>query len=444
MSAARRILFSLVTASVLFLSIVFGADDLCLNPGRQPDRDAIPCVNRTTGRPTGLCCHPGDICYDIGVCGFPRKDPTQPLSLYRGTCVNGWFEQLPGCSEWCLEHNSSSLDDVVFHSCWYKEPTDLQWYCDTKPPRKTVERCDKRKAIFEFPESPSAYDIAGLPPTSSTPSSSMAMTTDESTTEIKPTATLTTTDPSAPSNGDDDNPNPNPFVPITIGVAVGISILLAIIALLFCYIRKKKRRQAPPRAATPPPLDGFRFVQSQAPEWIGPVYEQQQQPQARQARQEQEQEQETDKVPDVAELSGVCYGHGRPAVDGGAELDGSPVVGASSGGSADGGNGSGGTQRGRVLGGPLGSSPVTLQSGSMSILGARPSIRSVSSHNDSDGSSGIGCVGGEMPASPPSSDAGSSAQTGGMSPAGVPACLVPGGGRHVSGHVPMPPLPELP
>ena len=57
-------------------------------------------------------------------------------------------------------------------------------------------------------------------------------------------------------------------VPIGVGVAVGASVLIAASVLVFFY-QRKRRRQAPVRAETPPPFE-FEYINSQAPDWLGP------------------------------------------------------------------------------------------------------------------------------------------------------------------------------
>ncbi|KAL1837907.1 hypothetical protein VTJ49DRAFT_3274 [Mycothermus thermophilus] len=441
MAGARSFLANLFFLSTLLISVsVVSGNENCLDRNGDPDLKAARCWHPEFGA-TGLCCHVGDLCVVPGFCITPTDKPVEPFKHYPGTCVNGKWDN-PNCTQWCANWRA---DDVFFDVCQDRDdPKKYHWFCKrgTWDRDRTADTCDEKAEIVVLPKFIDDYATAGVSPTST---ETFSGDDDETTTATETSGTTTTSLPATPTEGtdnnndDDDNPSSNIAVPIGIGIAIGSTLLLATSALLFFYIRKK-RRSAPRRAETPPAMDP-RFVNSQAPDWIGPVYGQQQ------------------PKDGPAELGDESVVVGR----GVGELDGSPVM-------AHG-------QRGMMPGGPLGSSPVDMRSPVPGgRLGSPVSVQSemadgpvgsspvVAGHDGALGVAPYGGMCGGMPGvapggvpgfahgvlqsgsvhgGPPRTPSAGSMQ-GGMPAAGVRPSLVPGGGRVASGEIPMPSLPELP
>lgn len=148
------------------------------------------------------------------------------------------------------------------------------------PPTSTDSSSSSTPPLFvSSPDGPSAEPSTQAVPVSTTLIETTPPPEGPSSTpgEIKPTITSSQLPPSTSSANPGDSP-PNKdeeedgsfAIPIGVGVAVGASILIAGSALVYFY-QRKRRREAPVRAETPPPFE-FSFLNSQAPDWLGPAY----------------------------------------------------------------------------------------------------------------------------------------------------------------------------
>ncbi|GAB1319731.1 hypothetical protein MFIFM68171_09941 [Madurella fahalii] len=283
---------SLLLLQLLFILALSAATD-CFYPNGTRSEDTVSCW-AASGQATGLCCKPGDLCFDSKICARrPSEDPDD-LTYYRGNCYDRrWFSS--SCPKFCIE--SDDRAQLLSIAQCPDDSTKTRWFCGDKSLARLVNGCDDIDTAFTVSGDMVAYATAGIKPASSSTSSSAeeretpvvnlslghgsistaAISQPPSTTAPGPVGTVEASGTATTSGQDVAGPPTGPpssipqagdtslAVPIGVGVGVGGTALVAASLMSFFYLRKR-RHAGPARAETPPPLgDGLFAMDNRAP-----------------------------------------------------------------------------------------------------------------------------------------------------------------------------------
>lgn len=128
---------SILLLQLLFVLVLSAATD-CYYPNGTLSKDTVSCWG-ANGRVTGLCCKPGDLCFDSKICAQRTPEDPENLTYYRGNCYDRrWFAS--SCPKFCIESDDrAQLPDIA--RC-PDDSTRIRWFCGNKSVARLVNDCD--------------------------------------------------------------------------------------------------------------------------------------------------------------------------------------------------------------------------------------------------------------------------------------------------------------